>query len=476
MQITEQQIISLAPNATAASNGKKISQKGGFVKLCRSEDETFYMGECQGSGKSNYITSVDNIHPEQPIFRCSCPSRQFPCKHSLALLYEIASGKEFELIEIPSDIMEKRAKKEAREEKKLSSNTTQKKPTKVSQASQIKKMKKQLEGLEMTKQLVDNLLKSGLGTIGGTSLKNYRDLSKQLGDYYLPGPQTYMNRLILTIEDYQKDSDERHYNEAIHILVKLHALTKKSETYLKEKIESNHTEIEDNILYEELGGIWKTEQLNQLGLVKENARLVQLSFQVIFDKARKEYIDKGYWADVDTGEISINLNYRPIKALKYIKQEDTIFDMLCIPTLTYYPGGINKRVRWEGATFSPITKEILYTLRQKAYTEIPEAVKQVKNEIKNTLSNSFVAVLIHFSKIGKSDLGFAAEDQKGNRILLKDRHNLEKSIPILEAVPNQIAFENQVLFGVIYYEETEKRICMQPYSILTEETIIRLLY
>ena len=96
-EITEQQILALAPNAAAASNGKKISQKGGFVKLERTEDDTLYMGECTGSGKSNYITSADYIDENNPVFRCSCPSRQFPCKHSLALLYEMLAKKEFTL-------------------------------------------------------------------------------------------------------------------------------------------------------------------------------------------------------------------------------------------------------------------------------------------------------------------------------------------------------------------------------------------
>ena len=86
--ITEQQILAMAPNATAAANGRKISQKGGFVRLLKSSDDTFYLGECTGSGKSNYITSAD-FQDGTPVCRCSCPSRQFPCKHGLGLLYEI---------------------------------------------------------------------------------------------------------------------------------------------------------------------------------------------------------------------------------------------------------------------------------------------------------------------------------------------------------------------------------------------------
>ncbi len=39
-EVTEQQILALAPNPAAASNGKKISQQGGFVKLERTQDDT----------------------------------------------------------------------------------------------------------------------------------------------------------------------------------------------------------------------------------------------------------------------------------------------------------------------------------------------------------------------------------------------------------------------------------------------------
>ena len=108
--ITEQLILSLAPNPAAASNGKKISKSGGFQKLYRSSDDTFFMGECKGSGKNPYITSADYIDPEHPVFRCTCPSRQFPCKHSLGLMYEMMEEKSFMPCEIPEDIQRKRGK------------------------------------------------------------------------------------------------------------------------------------------------------------------------------------------------------------------------------------------------------------------------------------------------------------------------------------------------------------------------------
>jgi putative SWIM zinc finger domain protein len=95
-KLEESRILAMAPNASAISNAKKLCDKGAFLKLWRSVDDTLYMGECKGSGKSNYTVSVDFIDEENPVTRCTCPSRQFPCKHGLALLFEILKGKKFE--------------------------------------------------------------------------------------------------------------------------------------------------------------------------------------------------------------------------------------------------------------------------------------------------------------------------------------------------------------------------------------------
>ena len=212
-QITEQQILALAPNAAAAANGRKISDKGGFVRLECSADDTYYWGECTGSGKSNYITSIDFIDPAAPLIRCSCPSRQFPCKHGLALMYEIMKQKPFAPCEIPEDILKKREKKQSREEKKAQppEEGTPKAEPKINKSARTKKLKKQLEGLDLLQKLVQDLLKAGLGTMGSVTLSTYRQLAKQLGDYYLPGPQRLLNKLIMVMAAFQNDGQDDHY-------------------------------------------------------------------------------------------------------------------------------------------------------------------------------------------------------------------------------------------------------------------------
>ena len=82
MKLDKEKILAMSPNASAVANAKKICSSGSFVKLVHSSDDTFYMGECKGSGKSNYIVSADFVDEENPIIRCTCPSRQFPCKQN----------------------------------------------------------------------------------------------------------------------------------------------------------------------------------------------------------------------------------------------------------------------------------------------------------------------------------------------------------------------------------------------------------
>ena len=486
-KITEQQILSMAPNSAAVANARKISAKGGFVSLSKTEDDTFYMGECKGSGKSNYTVSVDFIEPENPVCRCSCPSRQFPCKHGLALLFEIQQGKTFSLCELPDAIREKREKKEkkaaraaqAAEDGGEKEAKASGKSKKTSQAARIKKMKKQLEGLAVLRKLVNSLLESGLGTLTGQSLKAYRDLAKQFGDYYLPGPQVLLNRLIAEGEAYQKDGDNAHQEKIMQVLVRLNALMKKAESYLNEKIDKADGEDDDSVLYEELGGIWNLERLNQLGRSREQVDLIQLAFYVYYDDARKEWIDKGYYADIETGEIVTTCNYCPIKAMKYVKREDSVFPQIHIPHLTYYPGNVNPRVRWEWAEYTPVSAETRKKLGELAEKDLSAVLKQVKNVIKNPLDADAMAVMAAYQRIGclKGDKpGYVLEDAQGNRIMLRNMEMGEDTMEVLAQLNDPELFADQVLFGKIFYDRADKRMYMQPLSIITGQQVIRLAY
>ena len=82
---TAKMVLDLAPDASSASAAKGCSNPGKWVTIGRSE--TALWGEFQGSGSKPYQTQVDL---REPAFKCSCPSRKFPCKHGLGIMLALA--------------------------------------------------------------------------------------------------------------------------------------------------------------------------------------------------------------------------------------------------------------------------------------------------------------------------------------------------------------------------------------------------
>lgn len=471
--ITEEMVTMLAPNSSAVTNARKISKQNGFFKLCRSEDETLLFGSCSGSGKTPYTTSIDFINPESPVFRCSCPSRQFPCKHGLALLCDYLAGKNFEVAPIPEDVIAKRSKQEAKKEKAKSDA-----PKKTNSSAAIKKMKKQVEGLQLAEDFVRDILKTGLATMGANSLKTYQDLAKQFGDYYLPGPQVLMNQLLLELDAIQKDPNQetKSYHRMVGILEQLDSLAKKGKAFLQEKIDTKSVEMEDSVLYTKLGIVWKLEQLKKAGLFQENQELIQLSFRVSYNEAKKEFTDRGDWFNPETGKIYKTENFRPLRAKGNVKQDDTVFELVKTPCLYLYPGEMNQRVRWEEATTRPLTEEDYQAIRKGACQELTSILKDVKNQIKNVLSEKTVTALIAYKRIGMIENQYVLEDKKGDTIILSAPDSNMDTTHVFRYLPDEQLFADQVLVGEFYYNEEERRIAITPLSIVTETQIVRLMY
>ncbi len=162
--------------------------------------------------------------------------------------------------------------------------------------------------------------------------------------------------------------------------------------------------------------------------------------------------------------------------MKYIKQDDTVFEAVSVPVLSYYPGEINRRIRWEGASYSPVSKEQLANLASHAQTSLLAAVKLVKNQIKNTLPDNFVVMLFAFKQIGMVGKSYVMCDKEDSSVLLEDIPGMEETTVRIQALPDTSLLENQVLLGAFFYNEEKRRICVQPYSIITNKQVVRLLY
>lgn len=82
---TADQVLALAPDATSRKAGSKLGAAGPWSEAGSAEEGTVW-GLCKGSGSKPYQTVIDIADASGPAYKCSCPSRKFPCKHALGLL------------------------------------------------------------------------------------------------------------------------------------------------------------------------------------------------------------------------------------------------------------------------------------------------------------------------------------------------------------------------------------------------------
>ncbi|WP_419997298.1 SWIM zinc finger family protein [Streptomyces boninensis] len=78
---TADQVLALAPDAASQRAGSKLSAPASWAEAGAAGSHVW--GQCKGSGSRPYQVVVDL---SGPAYKCSCPSRKFPCKHALGLL------------------------------------------------------------------------------------------------------------------------------------------------------------------------------------------------------------------------------------------------------------------------------------------------------------------------------------------------------------------------------------------------------
>ncbi len=85
--MTADQVLALAADPASAKAGQGLASARSWVGA--GTDGTLLWGECKGSGSTPYQTRVEL---STVAYKCSCPSRKFPCKHVLGLMLLHAGG------------------------------------------------------------------------------------------------------------------------------------------------------------------------------------------------------------------------------------------------------------------------------------------------------------------------------------------------------------------------------------------------
>jgi hypothetical protein len=84
MSLTKDKIEQLAPDQASLGAALKLMKPASWPTLAQDTGAALLWGECQGSGATPYRVIVS---PDDVGYKCTCPSRKFPCKHVLAVMW-----------------------------------------------------------------------------------------------------------------------------------------------------------------------------------------------------------------------------------------------------------------------------------------------------------------------------------------------------------------------------------------------------
>ena len=184
-----QRVTSLAPDARVAAAGLKLAKTGTWSDV--GYHESLLWGQCKGSGKNPYQVCADLA---DSAFRCSCPSRKFPCKHALSLLLVQAAGAQFKDEEMPDWVqswLDKRGQTKEKKEKKAADPAQR-------QKRQAAREKKVASGLEDLNLWLRDLLRQGLLQI---DRNDFDQMARRLVDQQLSPLGQQLQRLALAEQE-----------------------------------------------------------------------------------------------------------------------------------------------------------------------------------------------------------------------------------------------------------------------------------
>ncbi|GAA4362962.1 SWIM zinc finger family protein [Hymenobacter saemangeumensis] len=199
MAWTEEQVRALVTDAGTLKRGQELASPSKWSNL--GQTDTAAWGHCAGSGSRPYLTAIDL---SEPAFKCSCPSRVFPCKHGAGLFLLLAGQPELLPTAAPPDwLADWLGKRQQSQEKKTSKaaapvpaeeaeDTPTTRPTAPADAgpglevapARLARMEQGAADLELW--LID-LMRSGIAALDQQPRSFWESQAARLVDNQLPG-------------------------------------------------------------------------------------------------------------------------------------------------------------------------------------------------------------------------------------------------------------------------------------------------
>jgi hypothetical protein len=204
ISLTSEQVLALAPDASSASAGKKLGNTRHWQNL--GQNSSALWGECQGSALYQVKVELSTLTAQ-----CSCPSRKFPCKHSLGLLLLAAQDAASLPLaaEPPAWVAAWLAKRQGVSTRKQGNEAQPSgEGAQNSHVSQLKRAEKRValvsKGLDSLDLWLSDLVRNGLASVQTQPASFWESKAAQMVDAQAPGIAARL-RLLSGIPNASRD-------------------------------------------------------------------------------------------------------------------------------------------------------------------------------------------------------------------------------------------------------------------------------
>jgi SWIM zinc finger len=189
-----ERVAALAPDPASRVAGQALAHAEKWEGLGRSDRAIW--GLCHGSARQPYQARVDL---SEPAFKCSCPSRKFPCKHGLGLLFLFAKtadafwrGAEPGWVAEWIDARSEPATRKVEPPKRPSD----KRVDVEAQARRVAQRESRVrDGVEGCRMWLDDLVRRGLAAAQGDPAADWERAAARLVDAQAPGLASFVRRI-----------------------------------------------------------------------------------------------------------------------------------------------------------------------------------------------------------------------------------------------------------------------------------------
>jgi hypothetical protein len=191
---TPEAVLALAPDSGSAKAAQGLASSRQWESLGRHGFALW--GEIKGSGSKPYQSRIDL---REPAFKCSCPSRKFPCKHGLALLLVFAAeAKAFQEAEPPGWVGDWVAGRDQRSEKRSEKAAGAAVVDEEARERRTAQRESRIgAGVEQVGLWLGDLLRTGLAGAQAQPASYWAGMAARLVDAQAPG----LARLVRQLEE-----------------------------------------------------------------------------------------------------------------------------------------------------------------------------------------------------------------------------------------------------------------------------------